>query len=604
MPASKGDTIDRLNLELHFSSSSVSQDDALHTAEQVFEDSVLTEIEKVLEKYTDTNLTIDNLALNLGRVRKEDVPQRLRELLIEELDKFKTSETLKSADSKISNSLSSKDDTDSSNNMRKTYNDTVESGVSQEDLASLLCDYLTDEIVPWYTEIDDFELGTWLSQGLRSILESPQYATRILQILRTDISALSRVLMESDEETLTSIIKILLPDGLYEALLEHLLPMIPRSAKSFLLKYLLRLDEESVIGSKSGSLDFPSSTILGTLQQILSQYGPVPALVSLIRLPRFQMMKLAELISSSSPSPSNLDFQTGQQNEVNLAMFIILSLYDKSSLQDSNALSTSKDSFVFDGVDKQKQTPSSFLNKQSFLLTDAIPVTGSLNISSAIVNDSLIDVFRAYEDEFIGRVSSWARDVTMSEEELSQILDVERRKPLLAEDLHFYSNTAGLVLVHPFLSMLFSNLHLLNEDGAFKDISAAVHAVHILNYISGNKKENQSHMLVVEKLLCGLPPTFPILQYKEISQEEKDEICEMLGAVCQNWKSLSSTSIEGLQQSFLCRFGTVDFNDDYWTIHVESSAIDILMDDLPWGISTIVLPWCEDVIWVDWQTDY
>lgn len=604
MPAAKGDTIDRLNLELHFSSSSVSQDDALHSAEQIFEDSVLTEIEKVLEKYADTSLAIDTLALNLGRVRKEDVPQRLRELLIEELDKFHISETLKSTDSKILNSLSSEEDEDSANNVHKTYNGTVESGVSQEELSSLLCDYLTDEIVPWYTEIDDFELGTWLSQGLRSVLKSPQYATRILQILRSDLSALSRVLMESDEATLTSIIKILLPDGQYNALLERLLTMMPPSAKSCLLKYLLSPNEEIKIGLNSDSLDFPSSAILDPLQQILNQYGPVPVLVSLIRLPRFQMMKLAELISNLSPSPSNLDFQTGQQDEVNLAMFIILSLYDKSSLQDSNALSTSKDSCVLDGVDKQKQTPSSFLNKQSFQLTDAIPVTGSLNISSAIVNDSLIDVFRAYEDEFIGRVSSWARDVTMSEEELSQILDVDRRKPLQVENLHFYSNTAGLVLVHPFLSMLFSNLHLLNEDGAFKDISAAVHAVHILNYISGNKKENQSHMLVVEKLLCGLPPTFPILQYKEISQEEKDEICEMLGAVCQNWKSLSSTSIEGLQQSFLCRFGTVDFNDDYWTIHVESSAIDILMDDLPWGISTIVLPWCEDVIWVDWQTDY
>lgn len=602
MPAAKGDTIDRLNLELHFSSSSVSQDDALHSAEQVFEDSVLTEIEKVLEKYADTSLAIDTLVLNLGRVRKEDVPQRLRELLIEELDKFNISETLKSADSKISNSLSSEEDVDSANNMRKTYNGTVESGVSQEELSSLLCDYLTDEIVPWYTEIDDFELGTWLSQGLRSVLESPQYATRILQILRSDLSALSRVLMESDEETLTSIIKILLPDGQYNVLLERLLTMMPPSAKSCLLKYLLSPNEEIKIGLNSQSLDFPSSAILDPLQQMLSQYGPVPVLVSLIRLPRFKMVKLVELISNLSTSPSNLDFQTGQQDEVNLAMFIILSLYDNSSLRDGNTLDISEESCALDGDDKQN--PSKYLDNQSSLHTDATPVSGSPNISSTTVHDSPIDVFRAYEDEFFCRVSSWSGDVTISEEELSQILDGERRKPLQVENLHFYSNTAGLVLVHPFLSMLFSNLHLLNEDGAFKDVSAAVHAVHILNYISDNRNESQSHLLVVEKLLCGLPPTFPILQYKDISQEEKDEIREMLGAVCQNWKSLSSTSIEGLQQSFLCRLGTVDFNDDYWTIHVESSAIDILMDDLPWGISTIVLPWCEDVIWVDWQTDY
>jgi hypothetical protein len=195
------------------------------------------------------------------------------------------------------------------------------------------------------------------------------------------------------------------------------------------------------------------------------------------------------------------------------------------------------------------------------------------------------------------------QEVKIPEEMLQRMLAEERNKALTHEGQKFYTETAGLVLVHPFLTHLFDNLKMLDEKHQFKSVSAAVHAVHLLNYVSGNVAQDSSHLLVVEKLLCGLPPTFPILGVHEISSEEKEEVESMLQALCRNWPSLSTTSTAGLQQSFLRRFGFVESTSDYWTIHVESSAIDILMDDLPWGVSTIILPWCEDVIWVDWQTE-
>ena len=55
--------------------------------------------------------------------------------------------------------------------------------------------------------------------------------------------------------------------------------------------------------------------------------------------------------------------------------------------------------------------------------------------------------------------------------------------------------------------------------------------------------------------------------------------------------------------NFIWRYGIICFEDPYWLLRIESSAMDILLDDLPWEISTLVFPWNEEAIWVEWQRD-
>ena len=164
-------------------------------------------------------------------------------------------------------------------------------------------------------------------------------------------------------------------------------------------------------------------------------------------------------------------------------------------------------------------------------------------------------------------------------------------------------NDAGIVLLHPFLTAYFSQLRLIDQDKQFKSVEEQIRAVHLLKHLSGDDATHHSHRLAMEKMMCGLSPEFPIDQDFHITKEEEQESEAMLTSLCQYWRPLNGSSIAGLQQSFFLRHGTIEYTDDTWIVRVEGSAIDILLEDLPWEISTILLPWMEPMILVEWQQE-
>jgi hypothetical protein len=65
---------------------------------------------------------------------------------------------------------------------------------------------------------------------------------------------------------------------------------------------------------------------------------------------------------------------------------------------------------------------------------------------------------------------------------------------------------------------------------------------------------------------------------------------------------LRNTSPDGLRGTFLIRSGKLCLRDGGdWSLQVESNSFDILLDQLPWGISMIKLPWMEKMLWVEWR---
>ena len=68
-----------------------------------------------------------------------------------------------------------------------------------------------------------------------------------------------------------------------------------------------------------------------------------------------------------------------------------------------------------------------------------------------------------------------------------------------------------------------------------------------------------------------------------------------------NWKVLGNTSVAGLRETFLQRQGRLQLRDDAWRLRVEPKAFDMLLDQLPWGFSTIKYPWMERAIYVEWR---
>ena len=171
------------------------------------------------------------------------------------------------------------------------------------------------------------------------------------------------------------------------------------------------------------------------------------------------------------------------------------------------------------------------------------------------------------------------------------------------EDNKRYStDVAGIVLLHPFLANYFRQVRLLDENDQFVSLEKQIHAVHLLRYLTGKKGRHHSHLLNAEKIICGLPPTFPIPIKHSISEMEKKEAQDMFDAVKQYWKSISKTSIEGIQTSFIHRHGIITYEKPYWLIRVEGSTLDILMDDLPWEMSMLIFPWIDKNILIEWQS--
>lgn len=170
------------------------------------------------------------------------------------------------------------------------------------------------------------------------------------------------------------------------------------------------------------------------------------------------------------------------------------------------------------------------------------------------------------------------------------------------ERLHI--EDAGLIILHPFLISFFSTLKMMDpEKKQFASLAMQERAVHLLKCMTGYKGPHYGHLLTLEKMICGLPFTYPVSKDFEIRPEEEQEIENLLSAVCQHWKPLKKSTKESLQQSFILRHGTLEYADSAWIVRVEGSAIDILLEDLPWEISTILFPWLEPMIFVEWQME-
>ena len=183
----------------------------------------------------------------------------------------------------------------------------------------------------------------------------------------------------------------------------------------------------------------------------------------------------------------------------------------------------------------------------------------------------------------------------------------ESRLPLFEADQEvrekrFHLEDAGLVLLAPFISTLFSRLGYLDENGCFESVASQFRAIILLRrVVFPEVVEIHDYELNLCKVLCGVNPAFPIPTDIQLGEDEKNEIDHLLESVIDYWTIINGTSTDGFRSSFLKRFGTLEKSENMWIVRVEGSTIDILMEDLPWSFSALSYSWCQDVIYVEWQ---
>lgn len=162
---------------------------------------------------------------------------------------------------------------------------------------------------------------------------------------------------------------------------------------------------------------------------------------------------------------------------------------------------------------------------------------------------------------------------------------------------------AGLVLVHPFIGMLFEHCGITYNKETSWNPADLSHAAALLNYLGTGQDDPVEFDLGLIKVLLGLSTDDPVLVSKGILRESDREECDMLLlSMIQHWQALKNTSPEGLRQSFLLRSGLLYEDDAQWKLKIEPKPFDLLLGQLPWSISIIKLPWMHKPLFTEWPT--
>lgn len=160
-----------------------------------------------------------------------------------------------------------------------------------------------------------------------------------------------------------------------------------------------------------------------------------------------------------------------------------------------------------------------------------------------------------------------------------------------------YISNAGLVIVAPYLGVFFSPLGLVKEN----KVTDHTRAVALLQYIVTGENGVEEFETVLPKLLCGMSLYEPLKAKYSLTENEQDNVEELLQTIIANWPVLKTTSVAGLRQSFLQREGRLNYLQDHWHLKVQQLSYDMLLDQLPWNIKMIKLPWMTSLLTVEWN---
>lgn len=162
-----------------------------------------------------------------------------------------------------------------------------------------------------------------------------------------------------------------------------------------------------------------------------------------------------------------------------------------------------------------------------------------------------------------------------------------------------YINNGGLVLLFPFLSYLFQNTGL-TEDNKWISMLQQQKAVLLTQYCVTGNTDFRENELLLNKLLCGYPVFDVVDTTIELSDSDKEQCREMLQSVIQYWEALKNSSPEALQETFLQREAKLSFDNEVIEMWVENKAFDILLQRLPWSIAMVKTVWMEKMIQCNW----
>lgn len=162
-----------------------------------------------------------------------------------------------------------------------------------------------------------------------------------------------------------------------------------------------------------------------------------------------------------------------------------------------------------------------------------------------------------------------------------------------------FFKTAGVVILWPLIVPLFEDRGLL-LDKQFIDKKAQFKGLELLNFAVAGNNPLDEYDMVLNKVLCEIPIEVAVQYEPSLSDEDKDEVENLLNHLITNWSVLKNTSINGLREGFILREAELKEFEEDWLLKVEQKGIDILMNKIPWGFKTVKLPWMSKILSVEW----
>ena len=622
----KENIIDSVVLDLQYNEFVCTEKQTLDTAESHFYDYMYPTIRDTVETYQSHQINVEKIEIDLGDIELRDIPQKLEMMLKEALEKH------------------------ISEDEEQTWVE-QEIAVIKEDSNHHMIDFLCQEQLPWTEEPELFEPETWWNENLQKLLSTPSDLHTLYKHCQSRAASLYRLLTYSNKSGLTRLLTKwiidddIIPSQLKEILneagltTEHAISLkvkeLTKTQIGLLLIAILSVKENCA----SISLENATNVLTGITQNTFDY-----ALKFSEEDLRKELLKQAysEVESNTCQSDNTFPAETDIRNALTQHNYP----GKEDVMADNNGGRTThhhdKDTREYNRDIERSTRIFPEKNPMKELLNQAYSEVESntcqsdktfpaeTDIRNALTRydypgkeDVLADNnggrtthlhdkdTREHNRDIEGNSSEIPKEGIKTDEQIKMLLNA------LLSDMHpnsasndydtednkrYSTDVAGIVLLHPFLANYFRQVRLLDENDQFISLEKQIHAVHLLRYLTGKKGRHHSHLLNAEKIICGLPPTFPIPIKHSISKMEKKEAQDMFDAVKQYWKSISKTSIEGIQTSFIHRHGIITYEKPYWLIRVEGSTLDILMDDLPWEMSMLIFPWIDKNILIEWQS--
>ncbi|MCL6350643.1 contractile injection system tape measure protein [Pectobacterium polaris] len=252
------------------------------------------------------------------------------------------------------------------------------------------------------------------------------------------------------------------------------------------------------------------------------------------------------------------------------------------------------------------------------LITRLLPLisTSSLRKTLVIKEHSLAQTTSRSESSQPGKQRLMAQ-LNHQQPEIKQLIDAieipikdvkkgtEISREKLQDDAEISSESvtiynAGLVIASTYIPMLFQRLSL-TDGHKFVDIQAQHQALFCLQWMTNHTDSAPEYQLLLNKVLCGVAPSWPIPQQVLLSDRVKSIINDLLMAIIAHWKVLQKTSISGLQSTFIQREGLLTSTPKHWQLNIIPGTFDMLLDQLPWSFQTIKYPWMDKPLFVSWR---